>query len=354
MARDPLADLYLGETLANRYEIREFIAAGGFCLVFEARDLIANLDVAVKILKPGATADAIQEFETEGQLLELLRPRSHVLNLLGAASNSDTITVLKPGLSTPLPLPVLFIVVELADACLVDLVANRADLTWMARLGLFRDVVLGVHQMHIGLVVHRDIKSENAVVRPSGQACVADLGRGRNLREPARFLADQYVAGRGDLRFAPPELLHLAGSEDAIVFRRADTFLLGSTLFELCTGQGITGFVYGNPRALLTAAVGIDPARRATEYLARVAEHRARFEPAFLLAEQELPAHLRYEAGRLLRQLCDPDPKLREQRYRADIKQPVWGLNWLLRRVDVLRKLDSLSRASNAQHGKVA
>lgn len=352
MATDPLADLYVGEVLAGRVRIVAFIAGGGFCLVFRGKDLADGSDVAVKVLEPGATGDAVLEFETEGRLLAMLRSRSHVLTLRGDPSNSATIAIQKAGQPGIVPFPVRFMVVDLADACLAELVVNRAEVSWAARLGLFRDVVLGVHQMHLGKIVHRDIKSENALVTlgpgSAATACIADLGRSRDINEPARFLVDDYLAGRGDLRFAPPELLHLAGADDAIVFRRADAYLLGSVLFELCTGQGITSLVFGNPSAVLQQAVQTNPGRRTTEYQSRMGEHRARFEPAFLLAEQELPLHLRREASRLLRQLCDPDPAQREKRYRSDQKVPRWDLNWLLRRVDVLIKLEKLSRAAQS------
>jgi serine/threonine protein kinase len=359
MVPDPFAALYTGETLGGRYEIQEFINSGGFCFVFRARDADTNTDVAIKVLKQGMGADATLEFETEGRLLELLRDRSHVLTLLGSPTNTDTIQIRSVhGSAGSVPLPVRYMVVELADACLAELVVNRHSLSWTARLGLFRDTVLGVHQMHLGMIVHRDLKSENVLIsmlsKNATKACVADLGRGRNLHDPPRFLADDYLAGRGDLRFAPPELLHLTGVEDPTVFRRADLYLLGSVLYELCTGQGITAIVYGDPRAVLTAAVGIDPALRSADFANRTKEHRARYEPAFLLAKQEVPTHLRDHLGKLLRQLCDPDPALREKRYKAEMKEPLWSLNWLLRRIDNLRKLENLQNASKKLHRKVA
>jgi serine/threonine protein kinase len=346
---DPLSGLYLGETLLGRYRIDSFLASGGFCLVFRARDLVDAKDVAIKVLKPGAIGEPVLEFQTEGSLLDLLRRRSRVVGLLGPPANVDTIIISKAGVGVPIPLPVSFMVIELADICLSDIVANRADVSWRSRLSLFRDVVLGAHQMHLDMIVHRDIKSDNILVSLSGanaRASIADLGRGRNLREPPRFVPDQYIAGRGDLRFAPPELLCLTGVDDnPVAFRRADIYLLGSTFFELCTGQGITSIAYGNPRAILVSALAIDPARRSSDYLARIPEHRARYQPGFFLAEHELPTHLRDEGGRLLRQLCDPDPVERERRSRLEVHEPAWGLNWLLRRVDILRRLDSLEGA---------
>lgn len=346
MPVDPIADLYLGEMLGGRYEVLDFIAPGGFCLVFRARDHQQETDVALKILKPGVAGDAVIEFETEGILLDQLRGASRVLTLLGDVANTDTITVQKPGVPVPLPLPVRYLVVELADACLSDIVVERNALDWASRLGLFRDVVLGVHQMHLQRLVHRDLKSDNVLLRigpkNATDALVADLGRGRDTRLPTRFLSEAYLAGRGDFRFAPPELLNLIGLDDAAMFRRADLFLVGSVLFELATGQGITSIVYGDPRAILSQAATIDSADRGVEYRSRVADTRALFQPAFELAEDEFSPAIRNEAGRLLRQLCDPEPLARERRCRAESRQPTWGLHWLLRRADILVKLERL------------
>ena len=345
MATDPLADLYVGEVLNARYEVLEYLASGGFCLVFAGRDRITGDDVALKILKPSVTGDGVIEFETEGNLLSQLRSASHVINLLGAVSNSDAIIVRKPGVPVDLRIPVSYLVLELADGCLADVVVNRSIADWGQRLLLFRDLVKGVHQMHLKGVVHRDLKSENVLLTTNGNAVtakVSDLGRARAVGQPARFLADAYLAGRGDLRFAPPELLWLLGTDDGDCFRRADLYLLGSALFELATGQGITAIAYGNPRSTMASAVGMDADIRRQHYLGRLGEARARLEPAFRIFEAEVPLGLRFESTQLLRQLCDPDPLRRERRFRLDRAAPVWGLTWLIRRVDILRKLESV------------
>src|SRR3546814_12706888 len=98
--------------------------------------------------------------------------------------------------------------------------------------------------MHSRRIVHRDLKSSNALLfnvdsrKPAVK--ISDLGRSCLTTEPPRFSTQQYVAGRGDLSFAPPELLWLQGDNDPGHYRQADLYLVGSVLFELATAQGIT------------------------------------------------------------------------------------------------------------------
>jgi serine/threonine protein kinase len=353
MAPDPLARLYIGQTLNGRYDVKDFIAPGEFCLVFQGWDRLKCNDVALKILRPGTTGDGVIEFETEGRLLTLLKRADNVVDLLGDAAEKDTIQVRPQGSNVLVPLPVSYMVLELADGCLTDLLANRQSLSWEERLLILRQIIRGTHQMHIGGVVHRDLKSEN-ILMTAGKgkdftAKVSDLGRSRAIKEPARYLANAYLAGRGDLRFAPPELLWLLGADNATSFRWADLYLLGSVFFELATGQGITSLAFGNVRAVLNMAVAIDPTQREREYRARLAETRARYEVPLRLFANEVSPVFRDEALRLLRQICDPDPLRRELRFRADRADGVWGLQWLLRRVDIMRLRVGTSCPSSAR-----
>jgi serine/threonine protein kinase len=179
--------------------------------------------VALKVLKHGTTGAGVIEFETEGRLLSGLTRCSNVVNLLGPAMEKDAIQVRPVAAANVLvELPVSYIVLELADACLADLLADRHLLAWEERLLLLRHVVKGVHQMHLQGIVHRDLKSENALVfavpREGFTAKVADLGRSRDLNQPVRFVAQDYLIGRGDWRFAPPEFLWWLGADDPTSF----------------------------------------------------------------------------------------------------------------------------------------
>lgn len=338
MARDPVADLYLGKTLNGRYTILEFRGAGAFSFVYRALDGSRGGEVAIKVLRPGASVNARIEFDTEAALLTMLSGARNVVTF--HVRETAWIDVRDPATNALIPWPVEYMVLELADGCLSDVLANRHVISWAERLSLYRQVVSGVHQMHLSSVVHRDLKADNTLLfaEKGGQilAKVSDLGRSRCLRNPPRYLAQQYAYGRGDPRFAPPEMLHFVGNDDEVCFRRADLYLLGSVLFELVTGQGLTSLAFPDAVAIMSRAAGLAETTRKREYKARLGELRSRYRVALDIFSQEVPKALAYEASRLLAQLCDPDPAAREHRFRADGPVRPWGLEHIIRRTDIL------------------
>lgn len=345
---------YIGETLDGRYEVEALIGSGHFSGVFRATDTQSGDAVAIKILSFRNAPEARIEFDGERELLEALTSCSNVLTLRDSGQHQ---LALQTTAGVALPVLVEFLVFELADANLTELLVRRHELPWEERLALFRDVAKGVHQMHIRQMVHRDTKSDNALLfsAPDITAKLADLGRSRDTTKPPRFSAEAYVAGRGDLRFAPPELLWLCGTTDPVAMALSDLYLLGSILFELGTGIGLTSAALGNPRLIVDQAVQLPESARAADYTHRHHELRERYEPAFAAFSNELSAALRGPALQLLRQLTDPNPAKRVPSFRRRNPQGDWNLEWLLRRVDVLRKVESLaSRQSRPRNRRKA
>lgn len=203
---------FLGRVL-NDYDVLSFRGQGAFSLVYEARHLPTSSIVALKILKPTANLDQIREFENEGHLLLNLSGATRVVNILDTGTAFLPVTA-APGAGTT-PIPVRYHALELAAGCLDEVVANLATIPWVERLALYRDVVLGAHQMHLHVVMHRDLKSSNCLLFEAGakvlQAKVTDLGRGRDLSQPALAAAVLYRVGRGDPNFWPPEMFWSLG-----------------------------------------------------------------------------------------------------------------------------------------------
>lgn len=343
---DPAA--FIGITVDGRYQLVECIGQGGFCLVFRAGDLQENREVAVKVLPPGASPADVSEFETEGELLVKLARASHVIDLLDRPAGQPLLSVLIQQTSVSVQLPYRYLVLELMDGTLADIVVDRQQVDWIDRLRAFRHVVQGVHQMHLQRVVHRDTKSENILLRGANKrqfvTKVSDLGRSRDLANGPRFLADDYIVGRGDLRFAPPEYLWCLGTDEPISQRRADIYLLGSILFELATGQPLTSMAIGNPRPIVNTTQVLDQAHRAAGFAATLPTLASRYESVFKLFDAEVDIRIRDYTGRLVRQLSNPDPGLRENRTRAERNLRDWGLEWLLRRIDILDRALQTSR----------
>lgn len=334
----PDRDTYIGEVLDGRWEVGDFIGSGYFSNVYEGRDLATGESCAIKILafQHQSNIDAKLEFRTECELLELLDGRSHVIRRFAHGEHPMTVTL---G-STSMPVSVPYLVLEAAEGDLEELLLHRHKLDWEDRLKLFRDIAKGVHQLQLDRVVSRDMKTQNVLLVADGKsvsAKVSDLGRGRCLTTPVRFPTTDYAHGRGDRRFMAPELLWGLGNADDELLRLGELYLLGSVLFELATGQGITAMAIGDPAPIIRATAGLDLANRKASFEAHASDLQTRYELSYELFERELPGPIRQEAGALLRLLTAVLPTEREpkaaQRRMGDSR---WDLQWVLRRVDVM------------------
>jgi serine/threonine protein kinase len=342
---------FLSNTDLGPYRTLECVGGGQFSLVFEAESAVSARSVALKVLLPGSSSDNTAEFQTEGQLLRRLGSCAGVVDLVETAQvNID----LKSELGVVLPVPISYHVLEMASGCLEEVIVNddlRESLAWDERLWLWRGAVLGVHQMHLKGLAHRDLKSSNCLlfVKPKGLtiAKISDLGRSRDLGQPPRFPPSAYQEGRGDFRFAAPEFLWRQGAETREAHKAADLYGLGSLLFELATGVGLTHFSLGYGPDL------VEQARRNAEggVTIDLSSLRPQFEPALELIRQDLPRPIAKPVADLLEQLCHPDPAGRRGYQRQGRRTvAVDGLDWLLRRTDILIKIVRTQGASATMH----
>lgn len=354
------ADAFLNHTLNGRYVIRGHISDGNFSHVFSAEDTTTGGTVAIKLLSPfRASLDphCVQEFDNEALLLSVLANAANIVDFGG--SHIDTLQVeFPPGAGNIVDLTVRFLVLELADNALDEVMVRRNAFDWPTRLRLYRHVVAAVHQMHLTKVVHRDIKSANGLMFATATTQpvvkLGDLGRSRDCGAASSMSPAAYVMGRGDPSFAPPEFFWHLGVDNSVSFRRADLYMLGSILFEFATGQGITAVALPDWLSIANQATTLSEADRPKEFKARIGGLRSRYKAALDLLESELPAPIRVSGVELVKQLCDPDPAAREHRLRAERKTPDWGLEWVFRRVDILSKSLSVSQASGYRRGKKA
>jgi serine/threonine protein kinase len=333
--------LFLAETLGGRYRPVTHLASGSFAGTFQAKDGHTGKAVAAKILQVShcGRADSVREFQDEVAMLRPLRTCDRVIDLLD--SGHHTVQLQHPLSGGTIPMTTEYAILELAAGSLADLLLLGSKLEWTDRLTLYRDVVTGVHQMHLNGIVHRDVKAENALVieRPP-TAKIADLGRARDTASPPRFLTDQYLHGRGDVRFAPLECLWLQGSEDPDDQARGDLYLLGSLLFEIATGVGVTSIIATNPMAVLHRNAALPVIDRTRDWQASIPQLREAARPAYETFASALPPVIRQRVTELLRILTDPDPQKRLplKRGGSKVTPTAWDLQWLLERLDGLRR----------------
>lgn len=333
-------NVFLSETLAGRYRPRSFIGAGNFSGAFVTDDIVSGGQVAAKILKLKhcARADAVQEFQSEVELLGKLLGCDRVVQLLDHGQHDVALAHGRSG--GTIDLTTEFAILELAAGSLADLILLGPAFGWPDRLRLYRDVVKGVHQMHLRRIVHRDVKAENGLVneRPD-HARIADLGRAHDTRQPARFPFEAYLAGRGDLRFAPLEFLWLQGTQDPDEQALADLYMLGSLLFEVATGVGITSLVTGRPHDIINHSAALPEPERLREWQRQQPWLREARRHALDTLRSEVPLAIRGRVSNLAEMLTEPEPERRLPTFSGGSRRVVpWDLQWLLDRIDSIRR----------------
>ncbi len=79
-----------------------------------------------------------------------------------------------------------------ADACIGQALSGRYrhELSWRAKMLLFRDVVAGIHQMHCRRIMHRDLKASNVLLFDAKRPLIAlTSGSGGQLASTVSLLS---------------------------------------------------------------------------------------------------------------------------------------------------------------------
>jgi len=199
--------------------VRE-LARGGMGVVYlaERDDGTVAQRVALKLVAGTRFgADAEPRLAREYRLLAALE-HPHIARLIDAGTGADGTA---------------YFAMEYVEGVPITRHCDERALPLRARLGLFLDVCAAVQYAHAQLVVHRDIKSANVLVRADGLAKLLDFGIAMRLADGASdhgeisasgiFLSPHSAAPE---QFRPNEPVGVA----------ADVYALGVLLCELVGG----------------------------------------------------------------------------------------------------------------------
>ena len=222
----------IGEKLGH-YTIVEKLGAGGMGEVYRARDERLKRDVALKILPEDSSKDVSAGLKIlhEAQSASALNdPHICTIHEVGEANGHH------------------FIVMELVEGSQLSLLIPPEGLRPELVVRYGAQIAGALAHAHDRGIIHRDIKSANIVITPSGQVKVLDFGLARlhgdrEFTEATRSnqSPDPASAVVGTLAYIAPEILR--GGEAG---PRSDIWSLGVTLYEMSAGsrpfRGQTGF----------------------------------------------------------------------------------------------------------------
>jgi eukaryotic-like serine/threonine-protein kinase len=206
IARDTMVD--------GRYRAVRRIGSGGMAEVWCAEDEVLGRRVALKLMGGRFVEDPEfrERFRREAQAAAgLTHP-----NIVAIFDRSEWDGV-------------PYIAMELVDGrTLKELVAERGPLPPEIAIGLTEQILRALGYAHRRGIVHRDVKPQNVILDPDGQAKVADFGIARAGN------SDMTQTGTivGTVQYLSPEQ-----AEGHPVDRRSDLYSVGVVLYELLTGR---------------------------------------------------------------------------------------------------------------------
>ena len=205
----------IGKTLGARYELIERIGGGGMALVYKARDLLLNRNVAVKVLRPQFTHDDdfVRRFRREAQAAASL-------------SHPNIVSIYDVGQEDDLH----YIVMEYVDGPnLNEIIQERAPLQPEEAVRIASQICDALDHAHSNQVIHRDIKPHNILIGKNGRVKVTDFGI---ARAAAASTITQTGSVVGSVHYFSPE--HAKG---VTAGEKSDIYSLGIVLYQMLTGR---------------------------------------------------------------------------------------------------------------------
>src|SRR3954462_11770917 len=209
-------------TLADRYDLRALLAAGGMWQVWRAHDQLLGRPVAVKVLRNEYTGDELflARFRAEAQHAAAL---SHP-NIAAVYDYGEESTIDGSGEH------LAYLVMELVEGeSLSTLLARSGTLSPDRTLDVLRQTASALAAAHEAGVVHRDVKPGNVLVRWDGTVKITDFGIAWSAGSVPLTQTGQVV---GTAAYLSPE--QAAGAHASAA---SDVYALGMVGYECLAGR---------------------------------------------------------------------------------------------------------------------
>lgn len=202
----------IGTLFAGRYEIQSVLGVGGMGIVYKAYDRDLDDLVAIKTLRSEALSVFSSLLDRFKQEIRLARRITHpnVLRThdLGESNGSR------------------FLSMEFVRGrTLKQLVETGAIVPTSVGLRIAKQICAGLEAAHEAGVIHRDVKSQNIMIEPTGGLKIMDFGI-------ARLTDDPEMTATGTPDYMSPEQ-----TRGLPLDYRSDIYSTGVVLYEIFTGS---------------------------------------------------------------------------------------------------------------------
>jgi serine/threonine-protein kinase len=238
----------IGQTIGNRYQVRDVLGEGGMGTVYEALHLGLGRPVAIKILNPSQAKKrvAVKRFQQEARAA-------------GAIGHPNICEVYDMGLlddASP------YLVMEkLVGTTLADRIAREGGLPFDEIVDVMIQVLSGLIAAHDKGIVHRDIKPENVFLarRVGCPPIVKILDFGVSKMMPQFQNADEQLdlTRTGMVMGTPYYMSPEQARGERNLDGRVDVYACGVMMYESLVGK--RPYLAPNYNALLLAIINTTP-----------------------------------------------------------------------------------------------
>jgi serine/threonine protein kinase/tetratricopeptide (TPR) repeat protein len=203
----------------DRFDVVRILGKGGMGTVYLARDQRLDRLVAIKVLHT-------EDLAAEDRRARFLREA----RTAAAIRHSNVATIYEVG-ETGEGVP--FIVMEYCEGETLSQRMRRRPIEAGEFLSIGRQIAAGAAAAHEGGIVHRDLKSANIMIEPTGLVKILDFGLAKTL--PTELTKSRESSASrmfGTLHYLAPEQVR-GQPADA----RTDLFSVGVIFFQMATGQ---------------------------------------------------------------------------------------------------------------------
>jgi tetratricopeptide (TPR) repeat protein len=208
------SELRVGEMLGSRFRIDGLLGVGGMGVVYRARDLSLDIDVALKLLRPelARRPGALDRFR--GELLLARQVSSpHVVRIHDIAEHDGR----------------WFISMDFIDGESLEGYRDRVGkIPQEGALAIMHGLLDGLAAAHTRGVIHRDLKPANVLLDKAGHPYITDFGVARSLGATGMTQSGIIVG--------TPEYLSPEQARGEPADARSDLYTAGLILYEMLTG----------------------------------------------------------------------------------------------------------------------
>ncbi|HNZ66994.1 MAG TPA: serine/threonine-protein kinase, partial [Planctomycetota bacterium] len=201
----------------RHYEIKHEISRGGMGVVYLAEDTKLARNVAIKVILNTKQTIFYKRFQREAMMYASL-------------SHPNIVKIYDFGMYQNKP----YIIMEyIQGKPILQYIESLQHGNYREHANLISQIAQAIHYIHQKNIIHRDIKSDNILVKEDGTPVLIDFGIAKDFsKEKNQAKLTQTGSLIGSINIMSPE--QALGKK---VDYRTDIYSLGTVLYQLCTGQ---------------------------------------------------------------------------------------------------------------------